>query len=77
MVALYFTLHPDKAQEFGREEREVAEAWERAQIEREQKVYDYVCKMKKDELSDALLRLLFEGPQWQFDEFAEEHLTRQ
>ena len=67
MVALYFTLYPDEAQAFEREEREAAEAWERARIETEQKVYDCVCKMKKDELSDALLRLLFEGSQWQFD----------
>ena len=77
MVALYFTIHPNAAQEFEREEREAVETWEKAQIETEQKVYDCVCRMEKDELSDALLRLLFEGPQWQFDEFAEAHLKQQ
>ena len=76
MVALYFTLHPHEAEEYHREVEAAQEAWERAQLETEQKVYDCVCKMKKDELLDALLRLLFEGPQWQFDEFAKEHLKQ-
>lgn len=74
MIALYFTLDPHAAQEYDRAEREAAEAWEREQIETEQKVFDCVCGMNRDELQDALLRLLFEGPQWQFDDFAEEHL---
>ena len=41
-----------------------AEEYENALYER---VQDYVCKMKKEELRQALLELLFGSPEWQFD----------
>ena len=30
---------------------------------------DYVAHMKKAELEQALLQLLFDGPEWQYDRF--------
>ena len=41
-----------------------AEEYENALYER---VQDYVCKIKKEELRQALLELLFDSPEWQFD----------
>lgn len=35
----------------------------------------YVRKMKKSEAQEALLQLLFDGPEWQYERFAAEHLV--
>ena len=37
------------------------------------KVCDYVWKMKKSEVQQALLQLLFDGPEWQYDRFVREN----
>lgn len=73
-VALYFTAFPEEAEKYY---REVIEAEEEAEREREQQeiaVIERVRKMKKSELQDALLELLFDGPEWQYERFAHEHL---
>ena len=36
-----------------------------------EKLIRYVHSMKKSELQEALLQLLFEGPEWQYDRFME------
>lgn len=73
-VALYFTAFPEEAENYY---REVIEAEEEAKREREQQefaVIERVRKMKKSELQDALLELLFDGPEWQYERFAREQL---
>ena len=73
-VALYFTAFPEEAEKYY---REVIEAEEEAEREREQQeiaVIERVRKMKKSELQDALLELLFDGPEWQYERFAHEQL---
>ena len=73
-VALYFTAFPEEAEKYY---REVIEAEEEAEREREQQeiaVIERVRKMKKSELQDALLELLFDGPEWQYERFAREQL---
>lgn len=68
MVAAYFTVLP-----------EAAEKYARAAVEEEQDeaLYDAVCeyvwKLKKPELQQALLQLLFDGPEWQLDRFVREN----
>ena len=37
------------------------------------RLIEYVCKMKKSELQMELLQILFDGPEWQYDRFLEEH----
>ena len=67
MVATYFSACPAEAENFYREylkAQKEAEEYENALCER---VQDYVCKMKKEELRQALLELLFDSPEWQFD----------
>ena len=44
---------------------------EQRQEEQEEKLIRYVHSMKKSELQQALLQLLFEGPEWQYDRFME------
>lgn len=69
IVATYFSIFPDEAQRIFDE----AEA-HRAKVENyENNLWDSVCHyvyhMKKSELQDALLELLFTGPEWQYDRF--------
>ena len=47
-----------------------AEQYEEELYDRVQK---YVGRMKKNELQQALLELLFDGPEWQFERFVRDH----
>ena len=76
MVALYFTAFPDEAEDYHDEVIEAEESAEREREEEENAVIDYVSKMKKSDLQQALLQILFDGPEWQYDRFIEEHLGR-
>lgn len=73
MIAVYFTAHPNEAEKFYEE----TIAYQEEEEQREEELYDKVChyvwKMKKDEAQQALLELLFDGPEWQFNRFVEEH----
>lgn len=73
MVAAYFTALPEEAKHFYDEAVAYAEEEERRQEEREDKLIAYIGKCKKQELQQMLLRLLFDGPEWQFARFLEEH----
>ena len=74
MVALYFTVYPNKAEEYHREVEAAQEVWENEQEVIEQKLIDYISKMGKEKLRDTLLELLFDGPEWQYEKFVREHL---
>lgn len=73
IVATYFTVLPKAAEKFYAE----AMAYQEEEEKREEELYDKVCHyvwhMKKDELQGALLQLLFDGPEWQFDRFVREN----
>lgn len=45
---------------------------EKRQEDLEDKVCRYIQRMKKSELQRALLQLLFDGPEWQYDRFIRE-----
>lgn len=73
MVAVFFTVFPDEAQKFYDEAMAYQEEEEHRQEELEDKLIRYVSKMKKVELQQKLLELLFDGPEWQFERFLEEN----
>ena len=73
-VALYFTAFPEEAEKYYREVIEAEEEAERERVRQEMAVIERVRKMKKSELQDALLELLFDGPEWQYERFAHEQL---
>ena len=73
LVAAYFTVLPEEADKFYAEALAYQEEEEKRQDELSDKVCHYVWHMKKSELQDALLQLLFEGPEWQFDRFVLEN----
>ncbi|MGN1014377.1 MAG: SWIM zinc finger domain-containing protein [Butyricicoccus sp.] len=73
MIALYFTLHPNEAEQYVNELRACWEEEEHRYEEEEQALLRYVAHMRKSELQQALLQILFDGPEWQYDRFLEEH----
>lgn len=73
IVAAYFTVLPEEADKFYAEAIAYQEEEEKRQDELTNKVCHYVWHMKKSELQEALLQLLFDGPEWQFDHFVREN----
>ena len=73
MMAVYFTAFPEEAQRIYNEAIAYQEAEEKREEELYEKVRQYVYKMKKSETQQALLELLFDGSEWQFDRFVREH----
>lgn len=73
MVAVYFAIRPNEAERFYREAMEYQAEEEQRQEVLYNKVIQYVRKMKKSDLQEALLELLFDGPEWQYDRFIREN----
>ena len=69
MIALFFTVFPEEAENFYNEAMGYQKEAERCEEELQEKVIHYVAHMKKAELQQALLNLLFSGPEWQYDHF--------
>ena len=73
IVATYFTAYLEEVIRFDQEclkVQEEAEEWEEEITDR---VQTYVLSMKKGELQQTLLELLFDGPDWQFERFIRDH----
>ncbi len=74
MIALYFTTFPKLAEDYYQKVLE----YEREQEIYEEELYDnvieYVHKMKKSDLAEALLQVLFDGPEWQYEKFIREYI---
>ena len=73
MMAVYFAVFPEEAQRIYNEAIEYQEQEDKRAEELYEKVRQHVWKMKKNEAQQALLELLFDGPEWQFDRFVREH----
>ena len=73
MVAVYFTVHPLMADRFYAEVVAYQEEEEKRQDELADRLVGYVSRMKKAELQQALLQVLFDGPEWQYNRFMEEN----
>ncbi len=73
MIATYFSAFPKEAEKFYTDVIAYQEEAEKREEELADKVCQYVWKMKKDELQQAFLEMLFDGPEWQFDRFIREH----
>lgn len=73
MIAVYFTAFPKEAQRIYDEYITYQEEEERREEELSDKICQYVWQMKKSEVQQALLELLFDGPEWQFEKFIREH----
>ena len=69
MVALYFTIFPEEAAQYIAELEAYWNKQEQAQEQLEERLLHRVHHMKKSELQEALLILLFESPEWQIERF--------
>ena len=72
-MAAYFAILPNEAERFYREAMEYQVEEEQRQEVLYNKVIQYVRKMKKSDLQEALLELLFDGPEWQYNRFIREN----
>lgn len=73
-VAVYFAVFPQEAEQYITDWETGCEEERAIEREYEDQVIRYVHKMKKAELQQTLLQLLFEGPDWQYDRFIDEHI---
>lgn len=74
MVALYFAVFPKDAQRFYKDTVIAQEEEEERQEKLENALIDHVSKMRKADLEEALLQVLFDGPEWQYEQFLREHI---
>lgn len=76
MAAVYFTLFPEEARQYMADLEAAWKEEEEADREAEEQLRRYVLHMKKAELQAALLELLFDGPEWQYERFLRDRLGR-
>ena len=74
MIALYFSAYPEEAKKYYEDVIEYQVQEEKRQEELEYKVINYVHKLKKSELEQYLLQMLFDGPDWQYERFIRENI---
>lgn len=74
IVALYFTVFPEEVDKFLKEVEEAEKEYEEYEKEIEKKLIKYVNSMSKEELRQALLELLYDGPEWMYDRFIRDRI---
>ena len=74
MVALYFAVFPDEGEKLYASALAYEEEEEKRQEELARKLPKYIHSLKKAELEQKLLNLLYTGPEWQYDRFIREKL---
>ena len=73
-IALLFSAFPLDAKKYYEEVVEYEQEQERLQEEEENSVINCVDNMTKEQLQQALLQVLFDGPEWQYDKFIREYI---
>ena len=81
MIALYFTAYPLEAHkyneqllEYERMAEKIEAEEERCQQEIEHKVAEFIGTRSKGDLQTILIRLLDEGPEWQWEQFVRDYI---
>ena len=74
IVALYFTVFPEEVDKFLKEVEEAEKEYEEYEKEIEKKLIKYVNSMSKEELRQAILELLYDGPEWMYDRFIRDRI---
>ena len=74
MVAAYFAVFPLEADQYIEDLEAYWEEEEQRQSDLVDAVVKYVSRMKKSELQQELLRILFDGPEWQLERFVDENM---
>lgn len=74
MIALYFSTFPKEAEKYYNDVIKYREEEEQRQEELEYKIIDFLHKLKKSELEQLVLQILFDGPEWQYERFIAENI---
>ena len=74
MVAVFFASFPDEARKYKAELDAYYEEEEKQEAEPDDMIQKYIKKLSKTELQEALLQVLYDGPEWQFDRFIREYI---
>lgn len=74
MVAVFFTAFPDEARKYKAELDAYYEEEEEREAELNDMLQNYIKKLSKSELQEALLQVLYDGPEWQFERFINEYI---
>lgn len=73
IVATYFTVVPNSAEDFEEEQNRLQEEYEEYRENQYENAIKYIKKMKKKELVDEFIWLLDYAPEWVYDHFIREH----
>ena len=74
MVALYFAVFQKEAERLYKEAVKAEQEEEERQDKLQGLLVEYVSRMKKSELQETLLQVLFDGPEWQYEHFLRDHI---
>lgn len=74
MVAIFFSAFPDEARKYKAELDAYYEEEQKREAENDDMLQKYINKLSKPELQEALLQVLYDGPEWQFERFINEHI---
>ncbi len=81
MVAVYLTVFPNEADRikseiisYEAEQKIIREQQEEFERDCEYGLPEYIHNMRRNKLEEALLELLYDGPEWQLEAFIDEHL---
>lgn len=74
MIALYFSAFPNEAIQYKKDIDEYEKQEEEYYDELEERVIKYVKSLSKAELQQEFLEILFDGSEWVFDRFVDEHI---
>lgn len=74
MIALYFASFPKEAEDYYNQVIAYEEEQEQMQEELDRKIAAYINKLTKGQLQGLVYDLLYNGPEWQFDNFVNENI---
>ena len=74
MVAVFFAAFPNEALKYKAELDAYYDKEEKREEEISNMLQSYIKSLSKSELQEALLQILYDGPEWQFDRFINEYI---
>ena len=74
MVAVFFAAFPNEALKYKAELDAYYDEEEKREEEISNMLQSYIKSLSKSELQEALLQILYDGPEWQFDRFINEYI---
>ncbi len=74
MIAVFFAAFPDETKKYKAELVAYYEEEEAREAKLDDMLLKHIKKLSKLELQEALLQVLYDGPEWQFERFIRENI---